>query len=181
LSKYAPRASAKLLRAAYDADESGFFSRREDLDEKKTREDDFEDDAQKRFACGRSLFVRSAEYHAYEAGGGVVDPNHKDTGSVLTVSVLLEAPCLDGRDGKDDEVQTKANTTRSGGAFCTYRDDSDSLEIFDASPPLRRGDAVVFPSEKRHGVTTLVGKGARRRSVVLELWEGGVTRKNRQE
>jgi hypothetical protein len=179
LSKYAPRARAKLLRAAYDADESGFFSRRGE-DEK--REDDFEDDAQKRFAFGRSLFVRSAEYHAYEAGGGVVDPNHKDTGSVLTVSVLLEAPCLDGRDGKDDELQTKANTdTRSGGAFCTHRDDSDSLEIFKASPPLRRGDAVVFPSEKRHGVTTLVGKGARRRSVVLELWEGGVTRKNRQE
>ena len=177
LSKVAPRARAKLLRAAYDADKSGFFSRRGE-DEK--REDDFED-AQKRFAFGRSLFVRSAEYHAYEAGGGVVDPNHKDTGSVLTVSVLLEAPCLDGRDGKDDELQTKANTTRSGGAFCTYRDDSDSLEIFDASPPLRRGDAVVFPSEKRHGVTTLVGKGARRRSVVLELWEGGVTRKNRQE
>ena len=41
-------------------------------------------------ARGRALFVRSAEYHAYEAGGGVVDPAHRDTGSVLTVSVVLE-------------------------------------------------------------------------------------------
>ena len=40
---------------------------------------------------------------------------------------------------------------------------------------------MVFPSEKRHGVTPLVGVGSRRRSVVLELWEGGVTRKNRHE
>ena len=177
-SKYAPRARAKLLRAAYDAD-ARFFSR----DVENDFQDDFQDDARKAgfgFARGRSLFVRSAEYHAYEAGGGVVDPAHRDTGSVLTVSVVLEAPSLNVRDGRDDD-EKETRRKNSGGAFCAYRDDDDAPVIFDASPPLRRGDAVVFPSEKRHGVTPLVGKGARRRSVVLELWEGGVTRKNRQE
>ena len=45
---------------------------------------------------------------------------------------------------------------------------------------LAPGDAVVFPSEKRHGVTTLEAREARRRSVVFELWEGGITTHNRQ-
>ena len=168
-SKHAPRARAKLLRAAFETD-ARFFN----------------------LARGRALFIRSAEYHAYEAGGGVVDPAHRDTGSVLTVSVVLETPSLscssDGTESDGAETRLtidKKKTTRSGGAFFTrggdFGGDFDETTFVDPSPPLRRGDAVVFPSEKRHGVTPLVGEGARRRSVVLELWEGGVTRKNRQE
>jgi len=167
-SKHAPRARAKLLRAAFETD-ARFFN----------------------LARGRALFIRSAEYHAYEAGGGVVDPAHRDTGSVLTVSVVLETPSLsclsDGTESDGAETRLtidKKKTTRSGGAFFTRgggEGDFHETTFVDPSPPLRRGDAVVFPSEKRHGVTPLVGEGARRRSVVLELWEGGVTRKNRQE
>ena len=163
-SKHAPRARAKLLRAAYDADARFFF-----------------------LARGRALFVRSAEYHAYEAGGGVVDPAHRDTGSVLTVSVVLETPSLMSDESDDTESDGATKKTRQkttgGGVFFTRgaEGDFDETTFVDPSPPLRRGDAIVFPSEKRHGVTPLVGEGARRRSVVLELWEGGVTRKNRQE
>jgi hypothetical protein len=164
-SKHAPRARAKLLRAAFETD-ARFFT----------------------LARGRALFIRSAEYHAYEAGGGVVDPAHRDTGSVLTVSVVLETPSLtclsDGTESDGAETRLTKKKTTGGGAFFTRggaEGDFDETTFVDPSPPLRRGDAVVFPSEKRHGVTPLVGEGARRRSVVLELWEGGVTRKNRQE
>ena len=164
-SKHAPRARAKLLRAAFETD-ARFFT----------------------LARGRALFIRSAEYHAYEAGGGVVDPAHRDTGSVLTVSVVLETPSLtclsDGTESDGAETRLTKKKTTGGGAFFTRggaEGDFDETTFVDPSPPLRRGDAVVFPSEKRHGVTPLVGEGARRRSVVLELWDGGVTRKNRQE
>jgi hypothetical protein len=107
---------------------------------------------------GRSITPRSIEYHAYGAGGAVDAETHRDTGSALTMSVLLEKPTEGG-----DLVATE------NGRLATFE-------------TLRRGDAVVFPSEKRHGVTPR-GEGAvgRRRSIVVELWEGGVTKKNRHE
>ena len=37
-------------------------------------------------------------------------------------------------------------------------------------PQLARGDGVLFPSEMRHNVTTLVA--GERRSLVIELWDG---------
>ena len=177
-SKHAPRARAKLLRAAYDCDADARMRMTSDATNDA-------DAASKKsrggetvlLTRGRALFVRSAEYHAYEPGGGVTDPSHRDTGSVLTVSVVLESPSLCER-RKERESASAHSAASSGGAFF-FHDEASS----DADPlaSLRRGDAVVFPSEKRHGVTPLVGEGARRRSVVLELWEGGVTRKNRQE
>ena len=158
LDKYAPTVRAKLLRAAFEADTPWGLTK------------------------GRSLFIRSAEYHAYESGGGVVDTNHRDTGSVLTVSVLLEKPMLYGKD---------TDAPSSGGVFFT-RDERDGGEVVDdptnesgesihVHENLNRGDCIVFPSEKRHGVTALVGDNAVRKSAVLELWEGGVTLRNRQE
>ena len=172
-SKYAPRARAKLLRAAYDAD----VSRVDERETKEARGTDGKDadEGRGRLTRGRALFVRSAEYHAYETGGGVVDPSHRDTGSILTVSVALESPSLRAATAADEPERGA-----SGGAFFVVgrgaRGDEEKT-----TPATRRGDAVVFPSEKRHGVTPLVGVGSRRRSVVLELWEGGVTRKNRHE
>ena len=108
---------------------------------------------------GRSITPRSIEYHAYGAGGAVDAETHRDTGSALTMSVLLEKP------------------TEGGDLVCVM--ENGRLATFET---LRRGDAVVFPSEKRHGVTPR-GEGAvgRRRSIVVELWEGGVTKKNRHE
>merc|ERR1712216_724041 len=38
---------------------------------------------------GREVHVRSLEYHVYSDGGSVLDPQHRDTGSLLTLSVLL--------------------------------------------------------------------------------------------
>ena len=175
---HAPRLRAKLLRAAFDADagrcESG---------------------GGWALAQGRALNVRSAEYHSYARGGGVTASDHRDAGSVVTASVLLEQP-----------------PTNEGGAFVTWEEDEmgegggqggrggrsvGGLVVGGDGDALGRlrprrvaratthdtlapGDAVVFPSEKRHGVTTLEAREARRRSVVFELWEGGITTHNRQ-
>ena len=142
LATEAPAVRARLLRAAFDADagrcESG---------------------GGWGLLPGRPVFLRSAEYHDYSTGGGVTEENHRDQGSVLTVSVHLEV--------SDDG---------GGGVFATWDDDGTRTEFRD----LRRGDAVIFCSEKRHGVSPLVADGAFRKSVVLELWERGVTKHNRQ-
>jgi hypothetical protein len=133
------------------------------------------------------LFLRSAEYHAYENSGGVTDPDHRDTGSVITVSVLLKKPPGLGT-SKDKCESGHLGSNPSGGVFFT-RDTCDggeavtyeTGEVIFTRADLARGDAIVFPSEKRHGVTALVGETSVRRSVVMELWEGGMTRRNRQE
>ena len=142
LATEAPVVRARLLRAAFDADagrcESG---------------------GGWGLLPGRPVFLRSAEYHDYSRGGGVTEENHRDQGSVLTVSVHLEV--------SDDG---------GGGVFATWDGDGTRTEFRD----LRRGDAVIFCSEKRHGVSPLVADAAVRKSVVLELWERGVTKHNRQ-
>jgi hypothetical protein len=160
-TKYAPRARARLVRAAYACD-----------GDRGSRSRSSSSASSWDFLRGRSIFVRCAEYHAYVRGGGVVDPTHRDSGSVLTVSVVLETPSSSASGGvffTRDDGDGGSNGTDASGASVRFHED------------LRRGDAVVFPSEKRHGVTPLAGDDARRRSVVLELWEGGVTRRNRHE
>eukprot|EP00929_Paragymnodinium_shiwhaense_P064412 TRINITY_DN32252_c0_g1_i4.p1 TRINITY_DN32252_c0_g1~~TRINITY_DN32252_c0_g1_i4.p1 ORF type:complete len:491 (+),score=84.12 TRINITY_DN32252_c0_g1_i4:78-1475(+) len=104
---------------------------------------------------GRSVYVRSFEHHSYEAGGSVMDPEHRDQGSILTISVLLHRS-LDCEGGIFRAVV--------GDAWQEFED-------------IGLGDAVIFLSDKRHGVTPLV-QGVRE-SLVMELWERGVTRRNR--
>eukprot|EP00415_Alexandrium_ostenfeldii_P001590 UN1590 len=125
------RIRAKLLRAMYKADAFHWNLLR-----------------------GRSVFIRSFEHHSYEPGGSVADPEHRDDGSFLTISVLL------GRSGDCE-----------GGILQTWTSEAwQSHEV-------AQGDGVIFVSEKRHNVTPItVGK---RQSLVMELWEGGVTRHNR--
>ena len=173
IGRRCPRQRAKLLRAMFAADANGV-----DSEGSKSVRSRFErgDDASETepsssfrgfdvsgggwgILVGRSITPRSIEYHAYGAGGAVDAETHRDTGSALTMSVLLEKP------------------TEGGDLVCVM--ENGRLATFET---LRRGDAVVFPSEKRHGVTPR-GEGAvgRRRSIVVELWEGGVTKKNRHE
>eukprot|EP00405_Crypthecodinium_cohnii_P018926 CAMPEP_0206467598 /NCGR_PEP_ID=MMETSP0324_2-20121206/29130_1 /ASSEMBLY_ACC=CAM_ASM_000836 /TAXON_ID=2866 /ORGANISM="Crypthecodinium cohnii, Strain Seligo" /LENGTH=456 /DNA_ID=CAMNT_0053940897 /DNA_START=12 /DNA_END=1382 /DNA_ORIENTATION=- len=101
----------------------------------------------------RDFNVRSFEYHSYCEGGSVMDPHHRDDGSLLTMSVLL------------------SNLTDfQGGRFLTY--DQDKV----VEHHLDRGDAVLFLSEKRHNVTPVTGD---RRTLIMELWEGPRNRHNR--
>ena len=93
------------------------------------------------------LSVRCIEYHSYWPGGCLLDPDHIDAGSTLTLSALLSDP-----------------STLDGGQFLT----------FSAGAPvaheLECGDAVVFYSERIHNVSAVMS--GVRHSLVIELWEG---------
>jgi hypothetical protein len=109
----------------------------------------------------RELNVRCIELHTYACGGGLIDANHRDDGSTLTMSVLLSDP-----------------REMDGGRFITYDGPREPHE-----PPqplqheLQRGDAILFQSEDRHNVST-VTRGVRQ-SLVVELWTGKTNIKNR--
>ena len=75
--------------------------------------------------------VRVVEYHEYTIGGAVSDPKHCDSGSLVTMSVLLSDP----RD-------------YTGGCFTTLELDGSVTEFAD----IRRGDGLLFVSEKWHSV-----------------------------
>ena len=81
-----------------------------------------------------SLFLRLAEHWQYSAGGGLVDPEHYDNNSVLTIVSMLSDP-------EDCD----------GGVFRTHEPDGSMKEH-----PLSRGDVICFVSHKLHNVTPLL-------------------------
>lgn len=96
----------------------------------------------------RSLSIRVVEHWEYSVGGALVDPWHYDDNSVVTIVGLL----CDGFEG---------------GVFRTHEPDGEHLEH-----PMAVGDVICFVSHKYHNVTPVTA-GARR-SIVMELWEGGL-------
>ena len=100
----------------------------------------------------RSLNVRCIELHDGRAGGSLNDPRHFDNGSTVTVDVLLEDSFTGGAFG----------TTEAGGALHEHE--------------FSVGDALVFPSYKYHSVGRITG--GRRRTLVLEFWQGDENRCN---
>ena len=94
------------------------------------------------------LGVRTIELHSYRTSGGLLDPEHCDMGSALTLSCLLVDPEL-----------------FSGGIFVTFDNKQPRYHR-----DLACGDAIVFDSELRHNVTAIT-RGMRH-SLVVELWEG---------
>ena len=102
-----------------------------------------------------SLSVRVVEHWEYEVGGGLQDDYHYDTDSVLTIVVLLS-------DASDFE----------GGTFRTFECDGTHMEH-----TMDQGDAICFISHKYHNIVPLTR--GKRRSLVMELWQGGVGHKGR--
>jgi len=90
--------------------------------------------------------VRCIELHHYSPGGGLFTPGHRDTGSSLTMSILLSDP--------DNVV---------GGDFVTYG--AGGVPV---AHKMAQGDAILFHSEKLHNIST-VTSGVRQ-SLVVELW-----------
>ena len=80
------------------------------------------------------LALRCVELHTYAPGGALVAPGHRDNGSVLSMSVLL-------------------NSDFEGGSFVTYTDRGAPIVH-----SLHAGDAVLFLSEKTHNVNTLTDR-----------------------
>ncbi|KAL1511145.1 hypothetical protein AB1Y20_005963 [Prymnesium parvum] len=91
------------------------------------------------------LHVRCIEFHTYAEGGGLIEPDHRDNGSVLTMSALVSNP----RD-------------TSGGHFVTFSFGQPVVH------ELSRGDALLFSSERLHNVSTVAG--GQRCALVIELW-----------
>ena len=100
------------------------------------------------------LSVRCVELHHYSVGARLMDPDHKDSGSSLTMSVALTDPA-----------------TLSGGEFITWEGEKALLH------KLNMGDAILFRSESIHNVAPV--KAGVRMTLVLELWVGGPNRVDR--
>ena len=97
-----------------------------------------------------SLSIRVVEHWTYVSGGGLVDNHHYDTDSVLTIVCLLS-------DANDFE----------GGCFRTFEADGTHTEH-----RMQQGDVICLLSHKYHNVTPVLS--GQRRSLVMELWQGGV-------
>ena len=98
----------------------------------------------------QNVNYRVIEYHHYVKGGGLLNKNHFDGGSILTAVIMLSDPT------KDFE----------GGQLMTWECD-ETYKIYD---DIRQNDMIIFPSHKYHSVST-VTKGERY-VLVIELWEG---------
>eukprot|EP00930_Biecheleria_cincta_P032871 TRINITY_DN22776_c0_g2_i1.p1 TRINITY_DN22776_c0_g2~~TRINITY_DN22776_c0_g2_i1.p1 ORF type:complete len:488 (+),score=34.47 TRINITY_DN22776_c0_g2_i1:141-1604(+) len=102
--------------------------------------------------CAKTLgqpVVRTAELHTVEGGGGLPFPDHHDYGSMWTLDIMLAEP---GQDFSGAEFQT----LEPDGKLVTHE--------------FCRGDGVVFPSHKRHCVSTCTG--GIRRVLIIEFWHG---------
>jgi len=98
----------------------------------------------------QSLSIRVIEYWTYSKGGGLVDNYHYDTDSILTIVCLLS--------NADDF---------DGGSFRTYESGGKHLPH-----TMQQGDTICFISHKYHNVSPVLS--GIRRSLVMELWQGGV-------
>jgi len=92
-----------------------------------------------------ALAIRCVEFHTYVPGASLVDPNHRDVGSTLTLSALLMQPA-------------------DGGKFSTVDDSSGRATQHE----LACGDAIVFCSDTVHNVSPV--RSGTRHSLVIELW-----------
>ena len=95
-----------------------------------------------------SLKVRVAEWWNYAEGGHLEDANHFDGGSILTIVALL-------------------NDGFTGGRLSTNEPDGTQLDTGLAET----GSCCCFLSHKLHSVSRVLG--GVRRTLVIELWQGG--------
>lgn len=92
---------------------------------------------------------RTIEIHSVLSQGALPDVHHFDSGSLWTLDIMLADPATDF----------------TGGSFNTLEPDGHVL-----SHHFGRGDAVVFPSHKKHHVESV--KSGWRRVLVIEYWHG---------
>ena len=117
-------------------------------------------DPRKRFqdyaSLASGLSVRCCELHRYVHGGGLMQCDHRDSDSSLTLSVTLADRCAYG-----------------GGHFLTWPGapkDGWTEEDEPRAHNLGRGDGILFRSEDLHNVAPVTH--GERYSLVIELWAG---------
>jgi hypothetical protein len=101
------------------------------------------------------LSVRCVELHHYSVGAGLMDAGHVDSGSSLTMSVMLTEP-----------------TSLQGGEFVTW--DGNGAPVLHR---LGQGDAILFRSEDVHNVRPVLA--GTRQTLIIELWMGKANRIDR--
>jgi hypothetical protein len=97
-----------------------------------------------------SLNIRCVEMWEYSPGGGLVDDYHNDTDSTITLVCLMSEA-----------------SEFAGGSFRTFESDG-THQVH----TMQKGDAICFLSHKFHNIVPLA-RGTRK-SLVIELWQGGV-------
>jgi hypothetical protein len=104
-----------------------------------------------------SLAVRCVELHTYQVCACLMERDHKDSGSTLSMSVVLSDP-----------------SQLEGGKFLTWAGkERDTPVVHECG----RGDGVLFRSEDYHNVSK-VTKGTRQ-TLVMELWAGAKNKVDR--
>lgn len=102
------------------------------------------------------LGARCIEFHEVEPGGALSDPNHRDTGSLITVDIMLS----------NSENDEHGQGDFTGGELCI-----PNLKTGEMIPQnFNRGDAVLFVSHRRHMVKPVTS--GQRRVLVMEIWQG---------
>jgi hypothetical protein len=103
----------------------------------------------KKIVGAKEVNVRTCEYHEYFGPSqGLGYSKHTDAGSLLTCDMMLS---------ESDSFE--------GGEFQTLEPDGTMMpHVF------KRGDMVVFDSDKFHSVSPI--RSGRRNVLIFELWEG---------
>lgn len=128
---------------------------------------------------GPGINVRVAEYHEMRSGGSLSSMHHCDTGSLLTIDIMLQEPGATsdelyrafrpagrpehGQHGSTPQLSIAAS---SGGCFQTVNNQGDVSSV----PNFHAGDALIFVSHKLHRVSPVVS--GVRKVLVVELWNG---------
>ncbi|KAJ1458060.1 hypothetical protein M885DRAFT_513764 [Pelagophyceae sp. CCMP2097] len=118
------------------------------------------DAAEWRLCGGATLRARCVEHHRVLPGGALKHAEHYDSGSVVTIDVMLSNPEIDFQGGSF----VATNVAKGDGAQNADAADAD-LPALSAA-----GDAVVFVSHKHHSVSPVTA--GERRVLVIELWVG---------
>jgi hypothetical protein len=122
-----------------------------------------------------------------EPNGALIDPCHRDTGSLVTVDVMLADPVNgDFTGGRFRTPQRSITTTAASAAAATAASSitaatvSGAMSAADTTVPsddvlsydehtFELGDVVVFVSHRRHGVSPVLT--GQRCVLVMELWQ----------
>jgi hypothetical protein len=126
-------------------------------------------------------------YFTVEPNGALIDPCHRDTGSLVTVDVMLSDPVngdfTGGRFRTPQRTATTAATaataassatTDTGTTVSCTTSSADTAAAGDAvlsydEHVFELGDVVVFVSHRRHGVSPVLT--GQRCVLVMELWQ----------
>ena len=110
--------------------------------------------------------ARSCVSRQVRMRGDLMAADHRDTGSTITLSVLLSDP----REMQGGELVTWAPPTAGSEAGASSELGATGQEPTAIMHPLERGDGLLFRSEDFHNVLPV--RAGVRRSLVIELWTG---------